>query len=117
MKTMETEHLTGARISLEGLPENAAVEIAVVRCEPGHGARYNEQRARMLVYLQKQPGFIAWRGFESTTQPGVMLDVLYWEKPEDCRRAGEHMQNVPEAAEFFSMMKETVVFDTFRRQM
>ncbi len=103
--------------NLENLPATAAIEVAVVECGSDQGARYNELRGGMLNILRSQPGFIAWRGFESDTRPGVMLDLLYWEKPEACRRAQEQLQGMPQAQEFFALIKETHLFEMFRRQM
>jgi hypothetical protein len=111
METMMKEN------TLESLPRTAAVEIAVVECDPDAGEKYNAKRLEMLALLQEQPGFIGWRGFESQTRPGVMLDILYWENPENCHAAGAAMQCIPEAREFFAMMKQTLLFETFRRQM
>ena len=105
------------KVTLEGLPAAAAVEIAVVQCEPDQGAQYNARRLDMLAHLEKQAGFIGWRGFESTSRPGIMLDILYWDMPENCHAAGQAMQSLPRAQEFFAMMKQTLLFETFRRQM
>ena len=104
-------------LTLEGLPAAAAIEIAVVECDAAMGADYNAKRAEMLRHLELQQGFLGWRGFESTARPGVMLDILYWEKAENCHAAGKAMQALPAAQEFFSMIKQTLMFETFRRQM
>jgi hypothetical protein len=103
-------------LTLEGLPPTAAVEISVVDCGQEFSTRYHELRNAMLPILKVQPGFIAWRAFESTGRPGVMLDLLYWERPEHCARAGESLQNHPMAQEFFALMKQTLIFEMFRRQ-
>lgn len=103
--------------TLESLPATAAVEIAVVQCDPDRVAEYNTRRTEMLAHLEKQPGFMGWRGFESTTRPGVMLDLLYWDRPESCHAAGEAVQSLPGAQDFFAMMQQTLLFETFRRQM
>ena len=112
----ETKTIAMESVTLEGLPATAALEISIVECLPEKSGRYHELRSKMMPLMQKQPGFIAWRAFESSSREGVMLDVLYWEKAEYCQKAMESLHSEEIAQEFFQLISKTVVFDMFRRQ-
>ncbi|MBL8019618.1 MAG: antibiotic biosynthesis monooxygenase [Leptospirales bacterium] len=103
-------------LTLESLPATAAVEISIVSCDPGKTENYHRLRTAMLPLLQTQEGFLAWRAFQSNDRPGVMLHILYWEDSGFCKQAGEKLQQSEVAKEFFALMKETLIFETFRRQ-
>lgn len=103
-------------LTLESLPASAVVEIAMVECELEQMENYHKMRSLMLPLLQSQKGFLAWRAFKSKTKEGVLLDLLYWESVEDCHKAGEILQNSDTGKSFFSLMKQTLVFELFERQ-
>ncbi|MBL8018562.1 MAG: hypothetical protein JNM27_02770 [Leptospirales bacterium] len=103
-------------LTLETLPETAAVEISIVECDPDQAENYHRLRVTMLPLLKKQDGFLAWRAFQSNDRPGVMLDILYWEDSDFCKQAGEKLQQSEAAKEFFALMKQTLIFEMFRRQ-
>ncbi|MGE8723216.1 antibiotic biosynthesis monooxygenase family protein [Leptospira terpstrae] len=103
-------------LTLESLPKSTAIEIAIVECASEDSEKYHKMRKVMLPLLQKEKGFLAWRAFQSKTREGIMLDLLYWENVEDCRKAGENIQSTEIGKEFFALMKQTLVFEMFERQ-
>jgi hypothetical protein len=100
-------------VGLESLPEGAVIEIAIVEIDVARSIEYNAMRREMQSKLVALPGYIAWRSFESTGQPGRMLDVLYWKSREEALSAAKIIQATPEGARFFAMIKKVEMFDHF----
>lgn len=83
------------------------VELCLFRLKPGHGIEeFTHAADEATAFLTRQPGFVR-RVLSHAPQEDQWADIVFWDTPEEARRAAEAFAEAGDCRRFIAMIDPT----------